>query len=390
MRIFSCFFLIFFCLLASAHATGLPVSCPEGSVPGCDNVCGSNEVFDGCGVCGGNEEARGCDGVCFSTVTVDECGICGGPGPGPCGCDRSLRPDSCGVCGGPGPGECGCNRSRVKDTCGVCGGDGSSCLIGPCEADISSVKFSGQKHDGVRVEFNGANAIHQADHNLFYQQLRDGTIVGCIPNPNTQGLINTSNSGGNVQLFRDYQWFGRASDRVGTLGQRLNQVIDSNSCFLCANVRRSGGCYPPETLLLTAEGSTIRAADVSAGDMLRNPVTGSSVEVLQVIEGPEELPLIGISYNGGFIRISQDHPILTANGSKPARLVTLQDDLFDARGNKQPVTAIEVLPVDEGQRVINFILNSHSADESDHMLVADGVMAGDLILQWMLKERFSE
>lgn len=391
------------CLLPSvspAFASDRGAPCPEGLVPGCDEICGSNVSFDSCGVCNGNDEARGCDGVCFSNVTVDECGVCGGSGPGSCGCDLSLQADSCGVCGGPGPGECGCDRSVVKDECGVCGGDGTSCGIGPCAgADIAGVNFTSMKHDGIYTRFDGTSSRYDEADNLYYQYIRDGTIVGCIPNPNTQGLLDTFNSGGDIRLFTDLKRYGSAGGRSRNESEvRQQRLVDflngefghgpnSNSCFICAHVRKEKGCYPPEARLTTADGNIVTAAEVAAGDLLLNPLTGRSVEVLRVVEGPEELPLVGISFEGGYLRVSQDHPVLTAAGTKPAINVTDGDRLFDIDGKQLAVIGVAILPVDEGQRVINFILDAPSESDSDHMLLADGVVAGDLVLQWLLKER---
>lgn len=127
--------------LQSGFATDAGGSnCVEGQRPGCDGVCGSDKVFDDCGVCDGNNEDKddcgvcfgddsdkGCDGVCFSNTAVDSCGVCDGTGPGVCGCNLTSVPDACGVCDGNGAGPCGCDLSIQKDNCGVCGGDGSSC-----------------------------------------------------------------------------------------------------------------------------------------------------------------------------------------------------------------------------------------------------------------------
>lgn len=382
------------CTPFAVFASGDGGNCVEGQLPGCDGVCNSGAVEDECGVCNGDGPGPcGCD----LSIQEDACGVCGGDGPGPCGCDLSVQPDECGVCGGSGPGECGCDLTKVKDDCGVCGGDGRSCLVGPCEdADIASVSFTSQKHDGVWTKFNGSQSSFDTKNSLYYQYIRDKTVVGCIKNPNTAGLEQTLKNGGSLDLFTDYKWQGRSSNRDKVSQQRQDQLTgrlidlangNSTSCFICGHVRKKKGCFPPEAELQLLSGASITAAEVSVGDVLLNPLTGKGLTVLQVIEGPEELPLIGIAYNGGYVRVSQDHPILTDSGVKAARDVTTSDKLFDAAGTPREVSSVTELPVEEGQRVINFMLSTESNADSDHMILADGVVAGDLILQWLLKER---
>ena len=364
------------CAPAMVLASGEGGNCLEGQVTGCDGVCDSGAVDDLCGVCGGdNSSCADCKGIPNGPTTYDECGVCDGPGAGPCGCDYTV----------------------VKDDCGVCGGDGTSCLIGPCEnADINAVNFTSQKHDGVWTKFNGSQSSFDASNNLHFQYIRDRTVVGCIPNPNTAGLVQTLQNGGTLDLFTDYRWQGRSANRDKVSQQRQDQLTsrlqqlaqeNSTSCFICGHVRKKKGCFPPEALLTLISGESITAAEVSAGDVLLNPISGEGVRVLQVIEGPEELPLVGIAFEGGYLRVSQDHPVLTDTGLKAARDVTSDDKIFDKDRKAQQVTRVSLLPVDEGQRVINFILSVNSKDDADHMLVADGVIAGDLILQWILQDR---
>ena len=77
------------------------------------------------------------------------------------------------------------------------------------------------------------------------------------------------------------------------------------------------------------------------------------VKVGRVIEGPETLPLIRFGFDGTTVTTSQAHPVLTAMGLKPANQLEKGDTIFDAQGNPQPLTILETLPIDEGQRVIN-------------------------------------
>jgi hypothetical protein len=72
-----------------------------------------------------------------------------------------------------------------------------------------------------------------------------------------------------------------------------------------------------------------------------------------------------------------DHP----NESKKG------DTIFDARGNPHPLTILETLPLDDGQRVINVNLGAASSDADERLIVSDGIVTGDIVLQGLLKER---
>ena len=147
------------------------------------------------------------------------------------------------------------------------------------------------------------------------------------------------------------------------------------------------GCFPPGVKITMADGSLRKIEDVRAGDLVRNARTGAPVKVGKMIEGPEAPPLIRFGFDGTTVRTSQTHPVLTAAGLKPANQLTKGDTVFDAQGNAHPVTILETLPIEEGQRVINFNLDATSSDVNQRLIVSDGIITGDIVLQNLLKER---
>ena len=158
------------------------------------------------------------------------------------------------------------------------------------------------------------------------------------------------------------------------------------TCFLCTCVR-SVGCFAPGVKITMADGSLRKIENVRAGDMVRNPKTGAPVKVSKVIEGPEALPLIRFGFDGTTATTSQAHPVLTAAGLKPANELKKGDTVFDAQGNPHALTILETLPLEEGQRVINVNLDVASSDANDRLLVSDGIITGDIVLQGLLKKR---
>jgi len=159
-----------------------------------------------------------------------------------------------------------------------------------------------------------------------------------------------------------------------------------DTCYICGCYRASG-CFAPGVKITMADGSLRNIEYVRAGDMVRNAKTGASVKVAKVIEGPEALPLIHFGFDGAAVTTSQAHPVLTAAGLKPANQLKKGDTVFDAQGNPHAVTILETLPLEEGQRVINVNLDAASSDANERLIVSDGIITGDIVLQGLLKER---
>ena len=178
----------------------------------------------------------------------------------------------------------------------------------------------------------------------------------------------------------DISWDVFAAEYTG-------QAVDHpETCFICACFRLEG-CFAPGVKITMADGSLRNIEDVRAGDSVRNAKTGVPVKVAQVIEGPEALPLIRFGFDGTTVTTSQAHPVLTAAGLKPAHEVRKGDTVFDAQGHPHALTILETLPLEEGQRVINVNLDAASSDADERLIVSDGIITGDIVLQGLLKER---
>ena len=176
----------------------------------------------------------------------------------------------------------------------------------------------------------------------------------------TKGWLYCYDNGtnGTPDCWGDY--FGRSlsqssSEQRRTFGMPASSVAAS----------ATEGCFAPGVKITMADGSLRNIEDVRAGDMVRNAKTGAAVKVAKVIEGPEALPLIRFGFDGATVTTSQAHPVLTAAGLKPANQLKKGDTVFDAQGNPHPVTILETLPIEEGQRVINVDLEAASSDANE-------------------------
>jgi hypothetical protein len=156
-----------------------------------------------------------------------------------------------------------------------------------------------------------------------------------------------------------------------------------------------------------ADGRSKLVEDVIAGDLLWNPVKKAPTKVLQIVEGPEKRSLIKIATEDTSITTSQEHPIRVAITSEnslvrvsaqskdlaepnskwkvqQARDIKVGDSVQLSSGQTSRVTSVAEVPAEEGLYVINFILEGAADDADARMLVADGVVTGDLVVQQRL------
>jgi hypothetical protein len=152
----------------------------------------------------------------------------------------------------------------------------------------------------------------------------------------------------------------------------------------------TGGCFALSTKIKMFDGTEKLAVNVERGDRLLNPVTKKSVTVSEVVYGPEEnLGLIMVGIGDNTVKVTTQHPFETQKGLKSAADLTIDDKILTSAGKYQKLTILKVLPPAKNQRVINFIVSSNSKKPIDHMVLADGVVTGDLYLQRKLSRQLT-
>ncbi|MBI2603426.1 MAG: hypothetical protein HYW48_10260 [Deltaproteobacteria bacterium] len=150
-------------------------------------------------------------------------------------------------------------------------------------------------------------------------------------------------------------------------------------------------CFDTSTKLLssTADGEFLwRPVDgFKKGDMIVTPSTYSSLGNLKLKEnsvsyktqGPESNSLYVIVTDIGSLKVTKDHAILLADGRMvAAQQLSLADHLVDQDGNAIAIHKIfRQLPSDG--TVHNVLV--HTAKKQEHLVIADGVLVGDLLWQ---------
>lgn len=317
----------------------------------CEQQLGCGTTPDvGCG-CGRGTSCYGCDGVPYSGKTNLGCGC--GNGRSCYGCDgvaNSGKVDSGCGCGAPGK------------VCGSCGGTVTKC--GDCNTTCCEATVG-----NICINFG------------FYETMRFAPNLTTI-----QGFYSHWGSSHNF-VNKEYAWCQQGdricggmrcyeSGGVALLDSQANAAQAWAACPLSNH-----GCFDPSATILLEGGKLVAARDVKLGDRIFNSLSGRSFAVKRVLVGPENLPMVEMGFNGHLLRVTQEHPILTADGMKRANQVKVGDRILDAAGNEQELQYVRLAELVDGQKVVNFELDVDSSDPIDRLIVADNMTSGDLAVQ---------
>ncbi|RDU22166.1 Hint domain-containing protein [Anaerosacchariphilus polymeriproducens] len=140
------------------------------------------------------------------------------------------------------------------------------------------------------------------------------------------------------------------------------------------------GCLSKDTIVTMADGSNKQINRIRIGEKLTTGV-GSVGVVTNIWRGIEEEPLLRIeTENGGFIKCTELHPLMTQKGIKTAGNLNGEDMLIDFMGVPNKITAI--YPVNE-KEVINLDLSivNNENEEQGTTMICNGFIVGDNRMQ---------
>ncbi len=180
---------------------------------------------------------------------------------------------------------------------------------------------------------------------------------------------------------------------VGGFGNRTPFVIvepaDSASCKATVNMRIDLGCFDYDTQIRMADGTEKAIHLLKDGDRVYNPIRKEAMAIKRVIAGPEKFPLLVIQTGSGEVKVTRAHPMITKEGLKRADAIQVGDQIAAQSGTWEAVNAVSVEADRPRQTVWNFVIDTASQDPSDHAILANGVITGDLYLQEYLAHRKS-
>jgi hypothetical protein len=145
------------------------------------------------------------------------------------------------------------------------------------------------------------------------------------------------------------------------------------------------GCMDEHTLVTLADGSRLEIKRLSPGERVLDPTTKRAMRVARVVRGPEPFGrTIELGTSEGAVVFTEQHPIPTGAGVKPAKDVRVGDLVWNAEGKKREIVRRMDKAPDESRVVVNVELETTSEDERDHVLLANGIVVGDW---WMERSR---
>ena len=150
----------------------------------------------------------------------------------------------------------------------------------------------------------------------------------------------------------------------------------------------NGGCFAEDTEITLADGTTKPIQVLRGDEKLWNPVLRQPVAIKKIVKGPEKkFGLIEVTVDKRVVRVTTEHPFETKTGLKPAKALTVKDQLLTPKGTYSTISAVKVLPVKKGEIVWNVHLDAPEDQPRAHMVLANGVVTGDLFLQQQLAKK---
>ena len=179
-------------------------------------------------------------------------------------------------------------------------------------------------------------------------------------------------------------WEGNALKDWNPTGGDLYSYDPANNCERSPEPigeRGPEGCFVPETKILMANGLEKAISEVRAGDKVWNPALKKALTVEEVVKGPEKDELYVLGFSGKLVTVTKKHPFVTKSGAKQARDLTLNDEVQDSKGEFHKLEVLRKKAADKNQEVWNLVISADKSEADAHLIVADGVAAGDLKLQ---------
>jgi hypothetical protein len=148
---------------------------------------------------------------------------------------------------------------------------------------------------------------------------------------------------------------------------------------------RSDGCFAKGTNINVTRVHTVPVEKLHPGAVVYL-ADGRAAKVKRIIAGPESQPMITFEAEGGRkVTVTSEHPMATSKGVRLAKDISIGDKLKAGHGKFVAITSIGTKEYKD--LVYNFELEG--AAETDHLVIAEGLVSGDLYLQNKLSKESS-
>ena len=340
--------------IAAFHATALakPVASTgeSASAVGGANTC----TVTNCGQCGqtctgGYDKNGSCVAWSCNTCTITSASVC------PAACSVT----SCAQCGQSCTGGYDKNGGCYAWSCNTCTAIDASCGRG-CPLAIPSV-----------VDAFDAQCLTRTPNTRCPSEISPTVCSVLITNSSRVGLLTAD--GGSWLLAHSFCPVLRP-DGGALLGFCPMGCFAADTQIL---TRVADNGAPDYTAVgqVTAEGSVLAVSDEAGIDAV--DLVSHSIE--RVVSGPETQPLVALTLsNGATLRVTSHHPMVLATGViVEAAAVTRGAAFIGVDGQIVKVRSVKQVPATDD--VFNFETNGTT--QLSHVVVAEGVLIGDLKLQ---------
>jgi len=224
-------------------------------------------------------------------------------------------------------------------------------------------------------------------------------LLGTKPRVYSHVALSASLDNGDLgfELYTGGDAFGATSEDLAALLRNLPPLLfgmdDPLSVLLAARTAdglcadshevRTHGCFVAGTRVQVGVGQLVPVELLGRGASVLS-YGGVRARVRRAVRGPELLPVVAIATaDGARLMVTREHPMLTVVGLKPARALSIADQLLSASGAPTAVSSLSSRSYDG--LVYNFELPGTA--EADHLVVAEGLVSGDLYLQEQLAKQ---
>ena len=198
------------------------------------------------------------------------------------------------------------------------------------------------------------------------------------------------------------EWVDFWAEAYVFTGEKSGKYYKLCGCY--RDYRRSG-CFSPDTKITMSDGSEKSVREISAGEYVKNASNGEPAKVVRIIEGPEQHKLVEINAAGRTLKVSKEHPMLVFGAGTSVQTISLRSDsklkgellradqltpgmvLKLEDGSFAPIRSINRPEIEDAQYVVNFVLEANAGSDDSHMLISEGIVTGDLVLQRRLAKR---
>ena len=148
--------------------------------------------------------------------------------------------------------------------------------------------------------------------------------------------------------------------------------------------KRTNGCFVKGTQIAIGEGLSVPIEDLTVGKevLLSN---GKISKIKKIVAGLEKNPVVKIELvDKKIVSVTETHPMLTRRGVVKAAELRFDDEIKVYTGAWVKIHSLTAVKYSD--KVINIKLDGE--DEKDHLVIANGVVTGDLYLQQQLSNKF--